>query len=268
MSKQTDAPEAMASIIPRDLRRRLTGWIVGHLPLRWQDALSGFMVQTRLIFSRTILLMLAALIVWFSYLAIGKESHREQEVFWFLVVQGIALAILTGMNLWEAEREGKTFELLIMRIPSVHKLIWFKLRVSLFWMVVLSLPLLAAFNWFAELGWQKALYYELFTLKAALPALLLTCVVSSFVRQSLTTGIITIVIFWMTAGFTENANIPGLNYFRLFMAPWAMEEWIKNDIWWRVTLKIGGNLAIYFATLIGLYRWLRNRLAKTEIWIG
>lgn len=268
MPKTTDPAAKMSTIIPARLRQRVTGWVVGHLPLSWQDALGGFMIQTHLIFSRTILMMLAALLVWFTYLAIGKKIHRVEEVYWFLIVQGIALAILTGMNLWEAEREGKTFELLIMRIPSVRQLIWFKLRVSLCWMVALSLPLLLAFWWFVELNWKKALLFELFTLKAALPALLLTCVVSSFVRQSLTTGIITIVIFWLTMGFTENAHIPGLDYFRLFMSPVDMAAWIKDDVWWRCALKIGGNLTIYFATLAGLYRWLSNRLAKTEIWIG
>jgi len=146
--KKSSEKVVMSSIIPRGLAKKVHRLLERHLPPKVMDWLSQFWIQTRILFSRTLILMVVAMFAVFTWATIKEEIYKESDAFSFLILQSLALAILLHMNLWETEREGRTFELLIMRIPGVNRLIWFKMRVSLLWNFLLLLPFSLGFMWF------------------------------------------------------------------------------------------------------------------------
>ena len=252
----------MSSIIPRKLAKKLVLLAVKFLPFKWRDVLSRYWVQTRLLFSRTILILVVAMFAFFTWATIEQHTFREQEAFYFLMVQSIGLGILLHMGLWEKERDGRTFELLIMRIPRLHELIWFKLRVSLFWVFFLSLPFFIGYTWFISIPVWRMLVYLLFCMTVSLFAVFLTSVVSSFVHSSLATGIIAVILMWVMAGFLFNARIPRIKYFQIFLMPFN-ERYGTFENFWLLFL----NRLILLFIILALYGWFYERLKKTEKWI-
>jgi len=255
----------MSSIIPRALVPKLGRLIERHLSLRRWDALNQFWIGTRLIFSRAILLLVAALFVFFSWIALVRNSVTENDAFGILSVQTVILAVLLNMNLWEIEREGRTFELLIMRIPSLNRLIWFKLRISLFWLVFLPIPFFAAFAWFFSIPFFHILLYFVFTLSYALLVCLVTCVVASFVHHGLTSGIVTFVLSAFAMAFFKEAHgLPYRDYYSLYKHPFEFATGLSTaQTAWRMIV----NRCFLLLVAAGFYAWLRRRLGKTEKWI-
>ena len=198
----------MSSWIPYWVVRKLKRTAERRLPRPVWDGLCQFWVQTRLIFSRTILLVAGALLLAFTWgtiiMTIEGKTLRAIEVCGMLTSQAAILAIAMHMGLWETERDSRAFELLLMRIPNLHRLIWTKLRVSLTWAVMLILPFWLGFSWFATLTLSESLMVLACCLMAIVAAAMLTCVVSSFVQNSLAAGImflITIQHLQRAAGF-------------------------------------------------------------------
>lgn len=246
-------------------------WSLGHfqLPLRWADGLNHFLVETRLIFSRSIILLVAALFIGFLWFTIQEKVNKEDDVYFILLFQGFFLAILLNMNLWESERESHAFELLIMRIPNVNRLIWFKLRVSLGWAALLSLPFFAGFAFFVGIPLPRLLGYYVYCLMAMVLVALLTCIASSFVHHGLTAAIITVIAVYGSFGFLEGLRqAPFGRYFQIFRYPFQ-EDLVRYNLTILQNAKwIILNRLIMIAAIIGMYAWLRRRLMKTEKWIG
>lgn len=261
----------MSSIMPRFLMRRIDGLIERRLPLKGWDAFNQFRVQTRLIFSRAILLLVAALFGVFSWAALmnyeelGNREYGERSIYTMLSFQVVILAILLNMNLWEAEREGRTFELLIMRIPNLHHLIWHKMRVSLFWMTAIALPFFAAYGWFLAIPFWRLLVFFVFILSFAVLVAFFTCIVASFVHQGLTAGIVTFILTFIGMAFCEDLGWDKLDYVRLYVNPFRLRHeglTTTHTVWILLA-----NRAVVLLALWGFYAWLRRRLSKTEKWI-
>ena len=252
----------MSSIIPRGLGKKIRRFLERLLPFRWLDLLDQFWVQTRLLFSRTLLLMVAALFVFFTWGTVERGTFRESEAYEFLIVQSIALAILLHMNLWETEREGRTFELLMMRIPGRHRMIWFKLRVSLFWTFALSLPFFVGYMWFVNIPVYRGLVYLFFCMSLALFVALVTCVVASYVHMSLATGIITTILIWIMAVFFMAFRPPKREYYEFFINPF-----VGDTGKFKGATALIVNRSILFFLIAFLYSWFYERLQKTEKWI-
>lgn len=267
MTARRPEHQRMSTILPRGVTLRIERTIERRLPLRWWDALNHFRVQTRLIFSRSILLMTAALLGFFAWIAIVENIDSEDEAAEYLRILTVVLTIVLNMNLWAAEREGRTFELLVMRIPSVRQLVWYKLRYSLFWLLILALPFYAALGWFLDLSPAHLFAYWAFWTSSALLVTLLTCVVASFVNHSLTTGIITFVLTMITIAFLDNARLPWIEYYRLFGSPRPRLPGGQEFAWmpWRAMLI---NRLVLAAAIACAYLWLRQRLEKIEKWTG
>lgn len=255
----------MSSIMPRFLSRWLGRAIERLLPLRWCDQLNQFRVETRLIFSRAILLLVGALFAFFTFIAFEQNTIREDDVFGILSFQVMILAILLNMNLWEMEREGRTFELLIMRIPSLHRLIWFKLRVSLFWLALLSLPFFAAYAWFVSIAFSHILLFYIFIVSYAVLVSFATCVVTSFVHHGLTAGIVTFILSSILVAFCKGFDYAWADYVRVFQHPFELKAPALTTMQtvWRLVI----NRAVLGLAVACFYGWLLRRLAKTEKWI-
>lgn len=246
-------------------------WGLGHiqLPLRWADRLNHFLVETRLIFSRSIILLVIALFIGFLWFTIQEEVNKEDEVYFILLFQGFFLAILLNMNLWESERENHAFELLIMRIPNVNRLIWFKLRVSLGWAALLSLPFSAGFAFFVGIPPLRLLGFFVYCLMAMIMVALLTCIASSFVHHGLTAAIITVIAVYGAFGFLEGLRqAPFGRYFQIFRYPFQEDLLRYNLSRFQNAQWIILNRLILIAAILGLHAWFRRRLMKTEKWIG
>ncbi|HUT23557.1 MAG TPA: hypothetical protein VM492_04365 [Sumerlaeia bacterium] len=255
----------MSSAMPRGLGRKLGRLLARTLPFKWVDALSQFWVQTRLLFSRSILLMVVAMFALFAWASIAQQISDESRALVLLVLQTAVLSILLHMNLWETEREARTFELLIMRVPSVHRLIWLKLRVSLFWTLVLPLPFFAAFSWFVSIPLTRCAIYLLFIQALAVFIALQTCVVASFVHRGLPTGIIVAVLFWILAGITEEAPLPYKDFYRPLINPFG-KQFDAVSLLQQVKV-LAVNRGVLLAAAACFYWWLHERLKKTEKWI-
>lgn len=232
------------------------------------DSINRFRVQTRLLFSKTLFLLLAAMFAFFTWGTIEQNNPKEGVLYIFLLLQSVVLSILVHMDVWEKEREEKTFEMLIMRIPNLHSLIWFKLRVSLFWTVTLTLPFFAGYLWFYRylISPGHMVLYFLFCQMMAVFAALLTCVTASFVHRALPTGIIVIILIWILYGFTENAPIPFRDYYRPFMNP-CDEKFDGDTLFQRVKVLLI-NRIVLLAAISCFYWWFYQRLKKIERWIG
>jgi len=254
--------DKMSSILPRGLGKKIRRILERLLPFRWLDVVDQFWVQTRLLFSRTLLLMVAALFAFFTWGTVEQETFREKDAYGFLMLQSIALAILLHMNLWETEREGRTFELLMMRIPGRHRMIWFKLRVSLFWILVLSLPFFVGYMWFVNIPVYRGLVYLFFCMSLALFVALVTCVVASFVHISLASGIITTIFIWIMAVFFMAFRPPKREYYEIFIEPF-----IEDTGKFKSATALIVNRSILFFLIAFLYSWFYERLRKTEKWI-
>ena len=265
MPKPSDHVQ-MSSIIPRFLVRKAGLFIERHLPLRKWDMLNHFWVQTRLIFSRAILLLVLALTAFFSSIALGKAEYiNEEMVFELLIYQVSVLAILLNMSLWEVEREGRTFELLIMRIPNLHRLIWFKLRVSIFWMIALSIPFFAAYGWFLSIPFYRIFLFFLFIATFATLITFATCVVSSFVHHGLTSGIVTFILSTFVIAISRNARLPYIDFYSLAIQPFQLKTAglsVAQTVWLLIA-----NRCVLLLVTAGFYFWLHRRLGKTEKWI-
>ena len=258
--------ERLSVLSPAGLKMRLVGLAERRLPVRWLDEVNHFLIQTRLLFSRFVLLLLAAMFFFFTWATVEQQTFQEENVFGFLLMQTIGLAIILHMSLWEGEREERTFEFLVMRVPNVHSLIWFKLRVSLLWTFILLLPFFFGFVWFVSIPFGHALLFLLFCSTHVLFFSLLTCVVASFVHRALPTGIIVVIATSIYAGFSENAPLPYRDYYRTFLYPFseAHSSWGTFD-WVRLIVV---NRLVEVVEALGFYTWFARRLSKTEKWIG
>jgi len=261
--KKSSEKVAMSSIIPRGLAKKARRLMERHLPPKVIDWLAQFWIQTRILFSRTLILMVVAMFAIFTWATIEKEIYKESDAFDFLILQSIALAILLHMNLWETEREGRTFELLIMRIPGVSRLIWFKMRVSLLWNFLLLLPFSLGFMWFLTIPLWRELLYLFFLMTVAVFVALFTCVVSSFVKRGLPTAIIVAIILTMISSFT---HLPAGEYFQIFIFP-MKESLLENWSHKRLAIMLIVNRLFLVCVAAHLYWWLYRRLQKTEKWI-
>ena len=255
------APSEASSWIPRRLLRALSSFLLRRLPLRWCDRLVRFWIQTRLLFSRTILLMVGALFAGFSWLTIAQKVWQEEAVQGVILVQMLILAILLHMGVWEREREGKTLELLLIHIPEVRELVWLKVSVSLTWTVVLVLPFWGGFIWFAGIPLPRAFVYLVFSLSTAILAAFFTLVVASFVRGSLPAGIVALVLIFMLAGFMENKP-PWHEYYNVFISP------VEEDLTFRRAHRLVVNRVIVLGLIVATYRWLLHRLGRIEKWVA
>ena len=269
MSKPSEAPR-MSSIVPRHLAQKAGRFIERRLPLKWWDALNQFWVETRLVFSRAILLLVGALFTVFSWSAIMQgERLKENDVFEMLHFQVLILAILLNMSLWEMEREGRTFELLIMRVPNLHRLIWFKMRVSLFWMTGLAIPFFAAYGWFLSIPFGHLALYFVFIVTFATLTAFATCVAASFVHHGLTSAIVTFILTVIAMSICRNMNFRYFDFFNLFMNPRATlfdklgPHLTAAETFW---VLLANRIFLALVTA-GFYVWLLRRLAKTEKWI-
>ncbi|MBN1900023.1 hypothetical protein JW926_01705 [Candidatus Sumerlaeota bacterium] len=261
MAKRAEKDQ-MSSFIPRSWRKKVEGIIERRLSLGWRDLLNHFWVQTRMIFSRTILLILGAMFFLFTVATVKEQTFKEKEVFLFLIIQSNALAVILHMNLWETEREDRTFELLLMRIPNLWRLIWFKMRVSLFWMIILSLPFFIGYTWFVNIPAYRAFIYLFFCMSCALFSVSITCTVTSFVHNSLATGVISVILIWIFAALLEEARLPWSDYYNFFINPYDedMASYVK-------TLVLIINRIILFLFVFIFMSWFKERLKKTERWI-
>lgn len=264
----------MSSIVPRFLIRRIVGFIERRLPLPWWDVLSQFWVETRLIFSRAIVLLVLALFATFTWAALmNGERLNEKDVFNMLHYQGLILATLLSMNLWEVEREGRTFELLIMRIPNLHRLIWFKMRIAVFWIATIAMPFFLAYGWFLSVKPGHMIQYYLFIISYGALASFLTCIIASFVHQGLASGIVAFILMQILM-FVETVMMENifrhsayLDYFFTYLNPQDLHH-PKETLTTVKTFWILLANRLYLALAIaGFYWWLKRRLAKTEKWI-
>ena len=257
----------VAGRIGRAVAGRITGALQRRLPLRWWDSLYQFWIQTRLIFSRTTILFVAAQFVFFSWMTTVEELWAEDEVFKLLTFQSLALAVLLNMNLWVAERSERTFELMLMRMPDTDHLIWLKFRVSLFWLFVLPMPFYLGFVWFLDVPPIRCLAYFVFLVSSVVPVALLTCVLSCFVRFPLATGIIAFGLSGMVLGITTELgeefasrftgrirDIPLIFYMMPFLNPLfaRREEIVQLKIFERAWLLIVNRLVLA-AAIVALY---------------
>jgi hypothetical protein len=252
----------MSSILPRGLRKKIDLFLERTLPLKWRDLLNQYWVQTRLIFSRTILLVLAAMFFFFTWGTIEQQTFKERDAFLMLILQTNALAILLHMNLWETEREDRTFELLLMRIPNLHRLTWFKMRVSLFWMFVLSMPFFIGYTWFINIPIFRAFLYLFFCMTSALLSAFVTCTVTSFVHNSLATGIISVILIWIIGALMDEGNLPKKDYYNFFINPFNENDGIYEKYWILIINRI-----LLFLFILVFFGWFNDRLKKTEKWI-
>ena len=238
-----------------------------HISLRKKDALNQFWIQTRLLFSRTLFLLLAAMFALFSWIAFEESNMKEDEVFILLMMQSMVLAILLHMGLWEKERQGKTFELLIMRVANRHSLIWFKLRVSLSWTLALTLPFFAGYTWFFSVPTDRMALYFLFCQMGAAMAALMTCVVGSFVHRGLPAGIIAAILLWILAVMTEGVPLPYRDFYRPFVNP-LNEKFLDELTLLQHTGLLVANRLSMLLILACMYWWFFKRLRKTEEWVA
>ncbi len=270
MKQSSDQPK-MAGILPGWLKRRFHHFAEERIPLRWADRINRFRVQTRLIFSRAVLMLVLALFVAFTWIVVAQVVEEkflsEAEASIIFYVQVGILAIVLHMNLWEQERENRTFELLIMRVPETGRLIWLKLRVSLFWVFFLSLPFHIALCWFASLPVSHSLVHFLFAQTSGIGVALTTCAIASYVKRGLPTGLITAAVLWMFGGFTEVANFFWFkDSMRPFTNPFHEERFmLLTDFEYVLVLVLN---RLFVVGLIALaYIWLKTRLSQTEKWV-
>ena len=249
-----------SSIFPRFPLRKIFRRIGSFLPLKTRDVILRFWIQTRLLFSKTILLITLALFGFFVVLTIDGEIHSEHDVYEALFIQSIGLAVILHMSLWDVEREGRTFELLFMCIPNVHRMIWYKIRVSLLWTFLLSLPFFAGYGWFVTIPVFRMLVYLVFCMTTVLFVALFTCVVSSYVHRGLATGIIVMIVIMIF--FHMMDRMSRVAYLRMTHSPW-----IESLGRYRKFGTLLGNRIILVGLCLCLYSWLASRLKKTEKWI-
>jgi hypothetical protein len=256
----------------RLLERLASGaWIERALPLPIWDAVFRFYFQTRVIFSRATLLLVAALLVSMSIPILTGEIRDIDDVFGFVTFQTMVLAILIHMNLWQTEREERTFELLVMRVPSVHRLIGLKLGVSLAWLTVLAAPPPIGFAWFLDLPLGELATIGVFALTAAYFVALLTCAIGSLVRSPLATGVVAFVasmfMFGISQGLSEARDVwKYAPCFAPFLYPFG-DAFSAHSFGWKVLL-LSLNRAFVLALCGLLYAFLYDRLSRTEKWIG
>lgn len=273
-------PEEMSTLISR---RKIREWAEvwqNRLPLWLWDRIYWFVIQTKLLFSVTIILIVGALMLLFIWATIGLAFAMSQGmlqnegaslaqlshgVLWQMA---IFLTIVMHMNQWEVERDDRTFELLIMRLPNIHRLIWFKLFVSISWVFILIIPLYVGLSLFADISLMGGVSVLIFTLMSALLVGLATCVVASFVHHPLATGIITVILTFVGAAILDIPVWPKpyAYAFQLFIFPPDLfdPEKIKDSlqIWYAIA-----NRAFFLFAACSIYWWLYRRLSQTEKWI-
>lgn len=281
-------PKEMSSIISwQGIRKWAERW-QNRLPLWIWDRIYWFVIQTRLLFSITIILIVAALMLLFIWatiaLAIAMStpsiateiaSDVEREgatlahiIHSVLFQQAVLLAIVMHMNQWEVERDDRTFELLIMRIPNIHRLIWFKLFVSITWVFILIFPVYVGLALFIDAPLLDGLSSLAYTLMTALTVALFTCVMASFVHHPLATGLITLILTFVGAAILDNPTWPKpyAMAFQIFVYPPDIfnPANIKDSlqVWYAIA-----NRVFYCFVTMGVYWWLYRRLGQTEKWI-
>lgn len=275
MGRQAERSET-SSILPRELLRRAGRLAEARLPLKWWDGIAQFWVQTRLVFSRSTLMLAGGLLLFF-YLQAPSQVIDDAAgpspqtlapgavAFITLFMLGQVLAIILNMNLWQAEREGRTYELLLMRVPSIHHLIWMKLRVTLIWLIIFPAPLYVGYAWFLGIPISHMLLYWVFATMGCLLTAVLTCVVSSFVRHGLTTGIIAAAVAIPFAVISTNAPLPYHLYYAAMLDPFSAD--IVTLRLWKYLRLLVVNRLIFIAIGVALYWWLHTRLQRTEEWV-
>lgn len=263
---------AMSSIFPKALRQKTEFFLESHLSPKVWTALQGFWIQTRLIFSKSILLLVVALFAVFAFQGLGKVINQESRVVAIVTAQSIILAVLMSMNLWATERESQTYELLLMRVPNLDSLIWLKLCPVLIWAIILSFPFFLGFGWFVSIPALHLVAYFFFAMTLVLFTVLLTCVVSTFVRVGLASGIVSVIILWMIIIMSMEMRFPFVSryYYQLPLNPFDPDFDRPMAAVPRATvLKYCiVNRILLLTYSAGLYAWLRRRLGKTEKWIG
>jgi hypothetical protein len=277
-------PKEMSSIISWGLIRKWAERWQNRLPLWIWDRIYWFVIQTRLLFSVTILLIVGALMLLFIWATIGlaivmatgqlatqlegQGVTLAQVIHSVLFQQAIFLTIVMHMNQWEVERDDRTFELLIMRIPNIHRLIWFKLFVSITWVFILLFPVYLGLSLFADTSLASGLSILIFCLMSALTVALFTCVIASFVHHPLATGFITLILTFVGAAILDNPAWPKpyAHAFQIFIYPPMLFDpaMIKDSL--QLLYAILNRLFYLFVTL-GIYWWLYRRLSQTEKWI-
>ena len=274
------SPEKMSTLISRQAIRRWAERAQNHLPLWLWDRIYWFAIQTKLLFSLTIILVAGAMMLYFILVTgvlafqLANDGLNEipleppELVYSFLLQMVIFLAIVMHMNQWEVEREDRTFELLIMRIPNIHRLIWFKLFVSTSWVFILTLPMFFGLAWFAGMPILSGLASLLFALMAALVVGVFTCVIASFVHHPLATGILTFVLVSIAANIMDAQAWPAPYAwaFRMFVYPPALfDDANIKDSWQLWYLLFNRSFFVFVA--LSIYWWLYRRLSATEKWI-
>jgi hypothetical protein len=268
---------------PAELKLRLVAFAKRRLPVRWLDEINHFAIQTRLLFSRFVILLLVAMFVFFTWATVqnarsgeqmsqhnsgfNKTEFQEGSIYGFLLGQSIMLALILHMGLWESEREERTLEFLVMRIPNVHALIWFKLRVSLFWTFALLFPFFLGFVWFYSISFGHACYSLVSSCVEAIFFAMFTCVVASFVHHPLPTGIIVVILGWIFLGFTEGTPLFYKDYYKPIMYPFddMYSTWETFDLVRMVVI----NRLVQILEALGFYAWFAHRLTtRMEKWIG
>jgi hypothetical protein len=253
----------MSSIIPRAFLNKMKNIVEERLSIKWRDYFIHFNVQTRLIFSKSILLILLALFIFFSWITIEGLKSKTGEVFNSLHLFVMYLAILMNMNLWEAERDKKTYELLIMRVSNIHKFIWMKLSVSMIWALILLIPFWLGFTWFGSLSLLNSLLIVLFCIMEIIIITLITCVISSLVHHELLTGI---VAFFVVFSISELFHIPQNGYIDLFINIFNDKYSFFNYTLFRFIRLYVLNRLFFIVLCAGIYLWLYRRMEDTEKW--
>lgn len=261
----------MSSIIPKRLIGKIKNYLSSRLSFGSQDFLSNSWIQTRLIFSKTIFLIVAALFVGFSIATISQKIHSQRQAFEILLFQISLLSIIMNLNHWGAERDNKTYEILVMKIPNTHSLIWMKLRVSLFWVCFLIFPFLIGFTWFVEIPILRSGFFYILLIMLSLVVSLITCVVSTIVRQELIAGIISLLLFFALAGLFEGLQGTKFAYSSFIYNPYQIRGFFyafSTDPFSKKLIFFFINRLFYLLTISGLYWWLYRRLSETEKWVS
>lgn len=255
----------ISSVIPVKLIRKIRRKMEDYLPVKLVDRLDRFWVQTRLLFSKSMLAMVAGLLAFFIWVTIEMEVFRFSDILEFLFLQATALTILLHMGLWTREKEYGTYELFIMRLKRPSRVIWSKLTVSFIWTILLIMPFFIGLTWFVTMNFKAVLLCLLFLIPTAMLTAIFTCIVSTFVRSSLPAAIISGIILAIIAGILAKGQLPWSRYYNPFLNP--LQEYFIENIPYRKQMVFIVVNRLSIITGIGLlYWWLYNRMKVSERW--
>lgn len=133
---------------------------------------------------------------------------------------------------------------------------------------MLSLPFFGGYWWFLTLPFSRILVFFLFCVFVMLWTSFFTCIVSSFVRRPLPTGIISAIVIFVVFAFCENMRLPwNFHYYLNFMI-FPYEDNLMMLSGWRYIFVLIVNRIIILTASAAFYAWLYHRLKRTEKWIA